>query len=85
MPNHGLSDTSPDAERVQFELMRRAGPAQRFRMCCEMTSTMVALSRRALSRARPELGPQELAVEWVAIHYGRALADGLRARLRAAP
>lgn len=79
----GLSDTSPDAERVRIELLRRAGPARRFEMCRSMTATMLALSRRALARTRPDLGPDELAAEWVAIHYGPGLAAGVRERLRA--
>jgi len=65
--------------------MREAGPAKRFQMCCAMTANMIALSRRALARARPDLGPAELSIEWVAIHYGADLAEGMRRRLRAAP
>jgi len=80
-----FSDTTPDAEAVRFELLRRAGPARRFRMCRELTATTIELSRRALARARPELGPEELALEWVAIHYGPALADGMRHRVRSRP
>ena len=84
MLTEGGSDTSPDAERVLSLLLRSAGPARRFEMCREMTSTMITLSRRALARARPELAPAELAIEWVAIHYGAEIADGLRRRARAA-
>jgi len=54
-------------------------------MCREMTASMIALSRRALARARPDLGPAELSIEWVAIHYGAEIAEGMRRRLRAAP
>jgi hypothetical protein len=84
MSPSGLSDTSPDAEHVQSALLRQAGTARRFEMCREMTATVIALSRRALRRARPGLSEDELAIEWVAIHYGPTLADGLRRRLQEA-
>jgi hypothetical protein len=48
-----------------------------------MTAHMIALSRRALARARPDLGPADLAIEWVAIHYGAEIAEGMRRRRRA--
>ena len=80
MHTRGLSDTSPLAARVVSDLLRRAGPARRFEMCREMTSTVLTLSRRALARARPDLGPEDLAIEWVAIHYGPELAAGLRSK-----
>lgn len=73
-----ISDTSAEAERVQFEILRKAGPQRRFQLCRELTAAMVGLSRRALARARPELGEREVLVEWVAVHYGRELAEGFR-------
>jgi hypothetical protein len=74
----------PNAARIQFGQLLRAGPAGRFRMCREMTAGVIALSRRALARARPELSPAELSIEWIAIHYGTEIAEGMRRRLRTA-
>jgi hypothetical protein len=78
-----VSDTSVEAAQVQYDLMGRAGPVRRFEMCREMTAGAIALSRRALARARPELSAIELSIEWIAIQYGTELADRVRRRLRA--
>jgi len=50
-----------------------------------MTTTMTALSRRALRRARPDLDDVGLSIEWVAIHYGPELAAGMRRALLTKP
>ena len=81
MTHAGLDDTSPEAAAVQLELMRQAGPGGRFRACLGLSRSMIAVSRAALRRSRPELGETELLIEWVSIHYGSVLADGLRRRL----
>jgi len=85
MPMTGHSDTSSEAQRVREELLRRATPAERFAMCCRMTAEVRALSRRALARARPDLRPADLSIEWISIHYGSDIADAVRRRLRASP
>jgi hypothetical protein len=82
MPMTGNSDTSTDAQRVREELLRRTTPAERFAMCCRLTAEVRALSRRALSRARPDLRPADLSIEWISIHYGSDIAEGVRRRLR---
>jgi hypothetical protein len=84
MPSYGRSDTSPDAQFVRDRLLRESSESDRFAMCRRMTAEVLALSRRALARARPELTPAELSLEWIAIHYGRDLADAMRRRVRAA-
>jgi len=75
------SDTSPEVERVQLELLRRAGEARRFQLMRSLTSTVVDASRRALSETMPGASEQEVLLRWVEIHYGQALADGVRRRL----
>jgi hypothetical protein len=75
------SDTSPDASRVQVELLRRAGETRRFALCRSLTETVVALSRRALREQLPDATEQEVLLRWVALQYGEALAQGVRRRL----
>ena len=74
-------DTSPEAERVQFELLRKASPAQRMSLVRSLTCTTVQLSRRALRRAHPEMDEEEVALTWIALHYSPDLADRVRADL----
>jgi hypothetical protein len=76
-----LSDTSPDAERVQLELLRRAGETRRYGLCRSLTESVVELSRRALRERMPGATEREILVRWVELNYGRALADGVAARL----
>ncbi len=75
------SDTSPEAERVQLDLLRRAGVAGRFQLLRSLTSAVVDASRRALSETMPGASEQEVLLRWVEIHYGQELADGVRRRL----
>lgn len=77
-----LSDTSPEAERVQIELLRKATIAQRIGLARSLTALVVRMSRSAIARANPGLSPEELDIKYVEITYGSELADGLRERLR---
>jgi len=79
----GLSDTDPEAERVQLELLRAASPSQRLQLALSMSRTVLTLSRAALVRAFPEDSPEEIGLRFVALHYGQELADEVRADLAA--
>lgn len=79
-----LSDTDIEAERVQLELLRGASPAARLRLALSLSRTVIGLSRRGLSRAEPDSDARgESALRFVELHYGRALAEAVRVRLRA--
>ena len=73
-----LSDTAPEAERVQIELLRRMTSAQRVALMRSLSSMAIGLSRRALVRANPGLSPREIDVLFVERNYGKDLAEGLR-------
>lgn len=73
-----ISDTTKQAEAVQIELLRRATPARRFALTCSLSAQVVALARRAISRAQPELNTLELDMLFVEYNYGRELAEHLR-------
>jgi hypothetical protein len=72
------SDTHPDAEAVQLELLRHASVAQRACMMRGLTRMAVASSRRAIAKARPGLSQQELDLVFVELNYGQDLADRVR-------
>ncbi len=73
-----LSDTSPEAERVQIELLRQATAAEKIAQMRSMTTMAVKLSRRAIARANPTLSAQEVDLKWVELHYGKQLGRDLR-------
>ncbi len=70
-------DTHPEAERVQIALIRKAGIARRIGIARSLSETAIKLSRRAISRANPQLSEQELNLVIVAHNYGRDIADRL--------
>ena len=72
------SDTHPDAERVQLELLRRASVARRLDLTRSISATAIALSRRAIARANPELNARDLDLLFVEYHHGADLAERLR-------
>jgi hypothetical protein len=78
-----LSDTDPEAERVHLDLMRRATPSRRIHLALSLSETVIALSRDGLARRFPEASRQEIALRWVALHYGSELADEVRTALAA--
>ncbi len=73
-----LSDTSPEAEKVQIEILRRMSVAQRLGRMREWTRTLVHFSREGLARANPGLDDRGLNLLWVEHQYGRDLAVRLR-------
>jgi hypothetical protein len=50
-------------------------------MCRSLSSTVVALSRRALRERMPGAPEGDVLLRWVALHYGEALAAGVARRL----
>ncbi len=73
-----LTDTDPEAERVQLQLFRRASPAKRLALALSLSRTAIALSRRGLARGMPAATDEEIGLRFVELHYGRELAEGLR-------
>jgi hypothetical protein len=73
-----LSDTHPDAERVQVELIRKKTISERFAMVRSLTAFTIDLSRRAIAKANPNLSPQELQIKYIEMFYGIELARRVR-------
>lgn len=76
------NDTSPDADRVQIDLLRKAGPAARFRKMASLTHSVLTLSRRAIARRNPTLNKYELGMAFVKLHYGAELESKVREFLK---
>lgn len=77
-----LSDTSPEAEKVQIELLRKATNAQRLGLALSMTDLAIGLAKRAIARANPGLSQRELDLIYLEVHYGRELAGRVRDYLK---
>ena len=79
----GLNDTDPETEQVHLDLLRRASPGRRIRLALSLSRTVIGLSRGGLARRMPDASDDEVALRFVALHYGADLADDLRADLAA--
>jgi hypothetical protein len=71
-------DTDPDAERVQIDLLRRAGPGRRARMALDLSAQVIDLARRAIRRSHPDLSEEDVHLRFVELNYGSDLASELR-------
>jgi hypothetical protein len=74
-------DTSPEVEKVQFDLLRRAGARRRLELARAHTKSAIKLSRRRIAREHPEWSAQEVALHWAALTYGEELARRARREL----
>jgi len=72
------SDTAPQAEKVQIELIRKSSVCKRVSIVRSLSQTTMYLSRRAIQRTSPSLSEREVDLAFVANHYGEKLAECLR-------
>lgn len=75
------ADTSPEAERVQIEIMRRAGPARRLGLARSLSCTIMQLTRDGIRERDPTASDEEIGLQFVKACYGSELAEGLRKHL----
>jgi hypothetical protein len=71
------ADTDPEAEKVQVDLLRRAGPGRRTQMALSLSGEVIGLARRAIQRSLPEASQEEVQLHFVALQYGQGLSSEL--------
>ena len=77
---HSL-DSYPEDEQAQIECSRKASPAKRFAIVEELSRAAIEGSRDSIRRDYPNANEEEIGLIFVEIHYGKKLADGVRADL----
>ena len=75
------SDTPPDIERLQIELLQQKTVAERAALAGNLTHFVIQLSRQAIARQHPEWTQRQVDLKWVELHYGRDLAESVQADL----
>lgn len=70
-------DTTPQAEKVQIELIRRSSVSQRMSRVRSLSATVMFLSLRAIQRANPAMSEREVGLAFVEHHYGKDMAQRL--------
>ncbi|MCC6127134.1 MAG: hypothetical protein IT426_19405 [Pirellulales bacterium] len=73
-----LTDTNPDAEKVQLDLIRKASVAKRISLMRSFTSFVINLSRQGIAQANPGMNEREIELRWAELHYGKRLAAEVR-------
>jgi hypothetical protein len=74
-------DTSPEMERVQIELIRKAPITKRFALMQAWSQFLIEANKQHIHKDHPNASEEEVSLIFVARHYGQALAEGLRADL----
>jgi hypothetical protein len=74
-------DTSPEMERIQIELIRKASPAKLFGLVRSMSQTMIQASRENIRRLHPDATKEELTLIFVELYYGKELANLVRTQM----
>ena len=72
------TDTALDAEQMQLHLLRDKSPSARLGLASRLSSEVIRASKRAISRAHPELTEREVGYLFIELHYGRDLAEAAR-------
>jgi len=75
------SDTSPEVERVQIELLRKAGKTRRLQLGLQLSGEASEMAQRAIRRAHPDLSELEAKLLFVEVTYGKDLANRVRSYL----
>lgn len=76
-----MNDTNKSAEKIQIKLLRKASVCQRIHIANSLSETTRNLSRRAILRANPHYSKQDVDIAFIDLHYGRKLAERLKAYL----
>lgn len=72
------TDTNPEVERVLISLLRKISVEEKLNRTLRFSSSIINLSKRAISRANPDLSEDEKNLLFVEYHYGANLANKLR-------
>ena len=75
------TDTTPEAEEVQLDLIRRMSPSERAGKALQMTARLIRECKSAIARNNPGLTPQEIGIAFIELNYGQELAEDVRRSL----
>ncbi len=75
------SDTSPESEAVQLELVRKMPAAKRVEKAIQLSNELLRLSKAAIRRRHPDFSEEEVGIKFVELHYGVDLATAMQHQL----
>jgi hypothetical protein len=68
-------DTDPEADEVQHELLRAAGPGRRLEIACQLSALAWNAARAGIDRFYPEETQDQRDFRFLESIYGRPLAE----------
>ena len=80
--DQALTDTPPEVEQIQIDLLRQAGQARRTQLMLSLSQSMFELSWHNLQKVSSHLSETEQKIKFVELLYGPALADDFRQYLK---
>ena len=69
------ADTTPDADRVYFEALRRLGPTGRLRLTFQLHDRLRALARAGVKYRHPDYSEEEVRLAVARLMLGRVLFE----------
>ena len=76
--DRALTDTPPEVEQIQIDLLRKAGQARRTQLMLSLSQSMFELSWHNLQKMSPHLSEIEQKVKFVEHLYGPTLANAFQ-------
>lgn len=73
------TDTSPEADAVQLELLRQMPPDVRLEKALSLSCHLVQLAKDAIRRRYPQYSTDEVNLKFIELTYGNELAAAVRA------
>ena len=72
------TDASPEAEKVQSDLIRHISPTERERKALQRTTRLIGECKPAIAGNNPGLAPQQIGFAFIELDYGQELAAAVR-------
>ncbi len=70
-----MTDTSKEAERVQIELLQKAGFQRRLELTCLLSQNAKKMAMDGIARANPTWTKRQIEIKFIEVHYGKDLAQ----------
>jgi hypothetical protein len=75
---HHITDTSPEAEAVQLECIRRMTPHERLERSLALSNQLKRMTFDAIWRRHPDFDESEVRLKFIELTYGKTLSDDVR-------
>ena len=72
------TDTSPEAEAVLLDCLRRMTPQERIRQVCAASNQVKRMAFDAIRRRHPDFSEDEVQLRFIELTYGADLAQKVR-------